>query len=199
MGVAARREFGNFSVMHIRMFRCAVLTLFALSSAPMSLLVSAPAQAQKAGVAPVQRLGTSGAWDAYVDEAPGGKICFIIGKPSKVDGGHAKPDEVRLSVTHRPSDKVANVVNFILGYRAKNDSDAVLDIDGRKFSLFTDKDGAWTRDAASDRAVVNAMSRGRNAIIKAEPEHGKPTADGYDLSGFTAALQMIDKACGIRR
>jgi hypothetical protein len=173
------------------------LTMLALSPALMLLVASRHAAAQKA--APVQRLGNSGAWDAYVDDAPGGKICFLVGKPVKVDSGHAKPDEVRMSVTHRPADKVANVVNFILGYRAKADSDAVLDIDGKKFPLFTDKDGAWTRDAPTDRAVVNAMTRGKTAIIKAEPDHGKPTADTYDLSGFTAAVGMIDKACGLKR
>ena len=173
------------------------LTVLALSPTLALLAVPGHAAAQKA--VPVQKLGGTGAWEAYVDDAPGGKICFIVGKPNKVDSGHAKPDEVRMSVTHRPSDKVANVVNFILGYRAKADSDAVLDIDGKKFPLFTDKDGAWTRDAPTDRAVVNAMSRGRDATIKAEPDRGKPTADTYDLTGFTATLGMIDKACGVRR
>lgn len=177
--------------------RFAALAVLALASAPMTL--SAAWAALKDKPAPVKKLGESGAWESYVDDAPGGKICFVIGKPKKVDNAHAKPDDVRMSVTHRPADKVANVVNFILGYKAKPNSDAVLDIDGRKFPLFTDKDGAWTRDAATDRAVVTALTRGRDAIIKAEPEHGKPTADTYDLSGFTAAVQMIDKACGVKR
>jgi hypothetical protein len=184
--------------MRIRLPLCAALTLFGVVSAVMTLLPHR-VQAEKIGAAPVHKLGVSGPWEAYVDEAPGGKICFIVGKPFKVDDGHAKPDEVRMSVTHRPSDKVANVVNFILGYRAKAESDAILDIDGKKFPLFTQRDGAWTRDASTDRAVVTAMTRGRDAIIKAEPEHGKPTADSYDLSGFTAAIGMIDKACGVKR
>jgi hypothetical protein len=171
----------------------------ALLFAPVAPVVVSDAQAQKANVAPVTRLGTSGSWEAYEDDAPGGKICFLVGKPKKIDSGHANPAEVRMSVTHRPADKVANVVNFILGYRARTDSDAVLVVDGRKFPLFTDKDGAWTRDASTDRAVVIAMSHGKKALIKAEPEHGKPTADSYDLNGFKVALQMIDRACGVTR
>ncbi|HXE16743.1 MAG TPA: invasion associated locus B family protein [Stellaceae bacterium] len=178
--------------------RYAALAVLALGAVAMAL-PAVPVLAQKNTPAPVKKLGESGAWEAYVDDAPGGKICFVIGKPKKVDAAHAKPDDVRMSVTHRPSDKVANVVNFILGYKAKGNSDAVLDIDGKKFPLFTDKDGAWTRDAATDRAVVIALTRGRDATIKAEPERGKPTADTYDLSGFTAAVQMIDKACGVKR
>ncbi len=183
--------------MRNRLLLYAALAALALSWASVSLFASRPAAAQK--VAPVTRLGASGTWEAYEDDAPGGKICFLVSKPSKIDKGHAKPDDVRMSVTHRPADKVANVVNFILGYRAKQDSDALLDIDGQKFPLFTNKDGAWTRDAQTDKRVVRAMTRGRNAVIKAEPERGTPTADSYDLTGFTSALDLIDKACGIRR
>jgi len=182
--------------MRNRLFPCAAFAVLALWSASVSLMPH-PAAAQK--IAPVTRLGSSGIWDAYEDDAPGGKICFLVGKPSKIDKGHSKPDDVRMSVTHRPADKVANVVNFILGYRAKPDSDALLDIDGQKFPLFTNKDGAWTRDAQTDKKVVRAMTRGRSAVIKAEPERGTPTADTYDLTGFTSALELIDKACGIRR
>lgn len=171
----------------------------ALLFAPVALLAASHAQAQKANVAPVTRLGTSGPWEAFEDDAPGGKICFLVGKPKRIDSGHANPGEVRMSVTHRPADKVANVVNFILGFRARTDSDAVLVVDRRKFPLFTDKDGAWTRDASTDRAVVIAMSHAKKALIKAEPEHGKPTADSYDLNGFKVALQMIDRACGVKR
>jgi hypothetical protein len=185
--------------MRNRILFSAALTVLATGLALAPTVLPNQAFGQKAGVTPVKRLGGSGAWEAYVDDAPGGKICFVIGKPKKVDGGHAKPDEVRMSVTHRPADKVANVVNFILGYRPKPNSDAVLDIDGRKYPLFTDKDGAWTRDAATDRAVVAAMTRGRGAVIKAEPDHGRPTADTYDLAGFTAAVELIDKTCRVRR
>jgi hypothetical protein len=154
--------------------------------------------AARANASQVKNLGGTGAWAAYVDDAQGGKICYLIGKPKKIEGGGAKND-VRMSVTHRPSDKVANVVNFNLGYRAKKDSDATLEINGKKFSLFTDKDGAWTRDAATDRTVVNAMTKGTSASLRATGEHGGTTRDVYDLSGFTATVELIDKACGVKR
>jgi hypothetical protein len=185
--------------MHNCPFVLVASAALALWFAPFAFLVVPHAQAQRANVAPVTRLGTSGLWEAYEDDAPGGKICFLVGRPKKIDRSHTNPDQVRMSVTHRPADKVANVVNFILGYRARTDSDAVLVVDGRKFPLFTDKDGAWTRDASTDRAVVIAMSHGKKALIKAEPEHGKTTADSYDLNGFKVALQMIDRACGVKR
>jgi invasion protein IalB len=181
--------------MHKRFFLATAMALVAL--APALLPAQAAVAADKA--AGVTRLGGSGGWDAYLDQGANGKICFLIGKPKRVEGGRAKQDEVRMSVTHRPRDHAENVVNFILGFRAKKDSDAALEVDGRKFALFTDKDGAWARDSATDRAVVMAMMRGKSATIKAEPEHGKPGIDSYDLAGFGGALTLIDKACGVRR
>lgn len=185
----------HFLGMHERFFLAAAVALVALG--PVLLPTQAAVAADKA--TGVTRLGGSGGWDAYLDQGANGKICFLIGKPKSIEGGHAKQDEVRMSVTHRPRDHVDNVVNFILGFRAKKDSDAALEVDGRKFALFTDKDGAWARDAATDRAVVMAMMRGKSAAIKADPEHGKSGADSYNLDGFGAALTLIDKACGVRR
>lgn len=181
--------------MHTRFFLFAAMASVAL--APVLLPASAAIAADKA--TGVTRLGGANGWDAYLDRGANGKICFLIGKPKRIEGAHAKQDEVRMSVTHRPRDHAENVVNFIIGFRAKKDSDAVLDVGGRKFDLFTNKDGAWARDAATDRAVVTAMAHANSATIKAEPEHGKPGADSYDLNGFGAALALIDKACAVRR
>jgi Invasion associated locus B (IalB) protein len=177
---------------------CAALTALAVGPVVTATAASHEPKREKTELAHVKRLGGTGPWSAYVDEARGGKICYLIGKPKRI-GSHAKADDVRMSVTHRPSDKGWNVVNFMLGFRAKKGSDATLDVDGHKYDLFTDNDGAWTRDPATDRTVVNALSRGKTATIKAEPEHGGASSDRYDLNGFTSTLTLIDKACGYRR
>ncbi|MGH6990581.1 MAG: invasion associated locus B family protein [Stellaceae bacterium] len=153
----------------------------------------------KSALANVTRLGGSGQWGAYVDDARGGKICYLIGKPRGTGSGHAKNDGVRMSVTHRPADKVKDVVNFMLGFRARKGRGATLNIDGHKYNLFTQKSGAWTRDAATDHTVVTAMMRGRQAAIKAQPEHGGAVTESYDLNGFTAVLALIDRACDVRQ
>ena len=182
-----------------RFILCTAVTALALGPAVRAVAAKHEPHGQKAALTTVKRLGGSDAWNAYVDNAPGGKICYLIGKPKKIGDRRAKADEVRMSVTHRPIDHVWNVVNFMLGFRAKKGSDATLDVDGHKFPLFTDKDGAWTRDAATDRAVARAMARGKKASVKAEPEHGAASTVSYDLTGFTATLTLIDKACGYRR
>jgi hypothetical protein len=163
-------------------------------------LVVAPAAARAAGATnEVKLLGGTNGWEAYLDDAQGGRICYLIGKPAKSDSGSLKRPDVMMSVTHRPAHKVVDVVNFSLGYRPKGDSPASLAIDGKAFSLFVDKDGAWTRDAETDLKVVTALAKGREALVRAEPAKGKLTVDRYDLKGFSAGLALIDKACNVAR
>jgi len=58
---------------------------------------------------------------------------------------------------------------------------------------------AWAATADLDKTIVEAMAKGKQAILKGTPQKGKPTTDTYSLAGFVQALAMIDKACGIKR
>ncbi len=165
---------------------------FAMSSAVAAQGGATPGQG-------VNRIGGAKGWDAYLDTVRGAKVCYLIGKPSKSEPANAKRSAIFASVTHRPSEKRFNEVSFTSGYLFKEGSDAELAIDGKKFSLFTDKEGAWTRDAATDKEVVEAMAKGREAIIKGVSARGTATTDSYPLEGFTQALNAIDKACGVKR
>ena len=102
-------------------------------------------------------------------------------------------------ITHRSGEKITNVVSFVEGYPLKEGSDASLDIGGTKFDLFTKDDSAWARTAELDQAIVEAMAKGKQAVIKGIPQKGQPTTDTYALSGFAQALALIDKACGVKR
>lgn len=146
----------------------------------------------------ISRIGGADGWDAYTDMTGKAKICYLIGKPHKSEPANLKRGSVFASVTHRPSEKRFNEVSFTSGYLFKEGSDAELSIDGKKFSLFTNKDGAWTRDAATDRAVVEALAKGKEAVIKGTSTRGTATTDIYALTGFGQALAAIDKACGVK-
>jgi hypothetical protein len=54
-------------------------------------------------------------------------------------------------------------------------SDASLDIGGAKFFLFTKKDSAC-RDPELDKTIVEAMAKGKQAIVKGIRK-GQPTTD----------------------
>ena len=144
-------------------------------------------------------LGSANAWSAYTASEKNTPVCYVVGRPAKSLPANATRGRVDVQVTHRPAEKAFNVVDFELGYAAKPGSSAELDIDGKKFTLFTNKDSAWTQDAATDKAVTTAMSKGKQALLKAVPEHGTGTTDTYALAGFGQVLALADKACNVKR
>jgi hypothetical protein len=146
-----------------------------------------------------QRLGSTEGWTAYVYKEKSGQVCYIDGEPQKSEPARVKRKPPRATVTHRPDEKVANVVNFVAGYPLKEGSEVSLDIGGTKFDLFTKGDGAWARTSDLDKMIVDAMAKAKQAVVKGIPQKGQPTTDTYSLAGFAQALAMIDKACGVKR
>jgi Invasion associated locus B (IalB) protein len=147
----------------------------------------------------VQRLGGAGTWNAYLYKEKSGRVCYLAGGPQKTEPAKLKRKLPAALVTHRPEENVANVVSFVEGSAFKEGSDAALDIDGTHFDLFTKGDTAWSRTSDLDKAIVEAMTRGKQAILKATLQKGPMTTDTYSLSGFAQTLTLIDRACGIKR
>jgi hypothetical protein len=157
-----------------------------------------PEQIAQAATAP-KALGSDKNWSAF--SAGSGKtlVCYLVGKPAKTLPEHVVRGRVAANVTHRPGENSFNVINFQLGYDTKTGSSADLTINGKKFELFTAKQGAWASDAATDKAVTIALSKGKEAVIKAVSEHNNTSTDTYSLDGFAQALALIDKTCGVKR
>lgn len=158
----------------------------------------APAQAQPAQPQP-KRLGAAQGWTAYTLAEKGGQICYVVGEPSKSEPAGAKRNPVHLLVTHNTADKTTGVVSFNAGYAFKDGSEVELDVGGKKFSLFTKEDTAWARDAATDKAIVDAMLKAKQAVIKGNSARGTATTDTYVLAGFGQVIGEIDKACKVKR
>ncbi len=158
-----------------------------------------PPQTKHAATARTERLGTVNAWTAYLYKEKTGKVCYIAGDPVKSESAGIKRKQPTAMVTHRPEENVSNVVSFVVGTPLKPDSNVTLDIDGSKFELFTKDDTAWARTSDLDKTIVEAMIKGKQAIAKGVPAKGAATTDTYSLVGFTQALGLIDKACGINR
>jgi hypothetical protein len=171
-----------------------------LALMPLTLSAAEPAKkpAQAEAAAP-KSLGTNKNWSAF--SAGSGKtlVCYLVGKPVKTLPEHVHRGRIAANVTHRPGENTYNTVNFQLGYDTKANSNAELTIDGKKFDLFTAKQGAWAADAATDKNVTIALSKGRQAVIKALSEHNNASTDTYSLDGFAPTLALIDKACNVKR
>jgi hypothetical protein len=169
------------------------------------LIFLPPAEASKhrreqpANAASAELLGTVGSWSAYASGEKSGRVCYLVSEPQKSDSAGISRNALMAMVTHRPTENISDVVSFIKGYQLKEGIDAVLNVDNRKFELFTRDDAAWARTAELDRTIVTAFIRGRVAVVTGTPQSGKVTSDTYSLIGFTKALGLIDKACDIKR
>ena len=186
----------------------AIRSFFALGA--VLVIAAAPALAQAPKTAPspakpapeppkIDRLNDSQSWPAFAETAKNAKACYLVGHPQKSEPATLKRGEIHVSITHRPSEKSYNVVNFVAGYPFKDGSEVEVVVDARKFTLFTSKEGAWARDPATDKAIVEAMAKGKQAVIKGTSARGSVTADTFTLAGFADALGEIDKACGMKR
>ena len=198
---------GYGASMNLRVLAATALASSLALALPPAARAAAPSKSaqqqsqQKPAEAPgtPSHLGGAQGWDAYTDTEKGQKFCYLVGKPNKSEPASAKRDPIYASIAHRPAEKATNVVSFNAGYLFKENSDAELSVDGKKFSLFTNKDAAWTRDAATDKAVTEAMAKGKQAVIKGMSARGTETSDTYNLAGFSQALGLIDKACNVKR
>jgi hypothetical protein len=148
---------------------------------------------------PAHSLGSAGAWTAYLAQNKDGKVCYVAGQPGKSEPVGIKRQAVMATVTHRTEDKVANVVSFDEGYPLNESDDVVLEIGKDKFTLFAKDDSAWAATSDLDKTIVTALSKAKQAVLKATPKKGHATIDTYSLAGFATALALIDKACDVKR
>jgi hypothetical protein len=155
--------------------------------------------AQSRAGTPAERLGDADGWTAFAYSEKSGKVCYLSGEPKKSEPAGGNRKRPLAMVTHRPGEKVANVVSLVEGYPLKEGSEVSLDIGGAKFDLFTKGDSAWARTPELDKSIVEAMAKGKQAIVKGAPQKGKATTDTYSLAGFAEALALIDKACDVKR
>jgi hypothetical protein len=177
----------------------AVLIFLAPSSHAEVAKKSAPPKHPAKAAPVVQSLGAAEGWSAYTYKGRSGRVCYITGFPAKREPANPKRKLAVMMVTHRPEEHVIDVVSFDEGYPFKDGSDASLNVDGSKYDLFTKGDTAWSRTSELDKTIVAAMAKGKHATIQGSPEKGTAIDDTYPLSGFSRALALIDKACGVSR
>lgn len=134
-------------------------------------------------------------WTAYTVQEEGGLACYMASQPKSSAPDGVKRGQIWTLVTQRPYKKVSDEVSIYVGYPFEKGSEAVAEIDGQKFSLFTDNETAWAASPELDGKLVEAMRKGAKLTVYGVSERGTKTTDVYSLSGFTAAHDAITKAC----
>jgi invasion protein IalB len=165
--------------------------VFGLAVAGAIAVAPATASAQD-----VQYIATHRDWHAFQFMEGGNRVCYVASKPTRMEPTTAKHGDVFMLVTDRPAEKAKNVVSLMVGYPLRTGSEVSVTIGSSSFQLFTDNNSAWSRDAASDAALVGAMRAGQTITVKGVSARGTNTTYSFSLLGITAALNEIERACG---
>ena len=142
-----------------------------------------------------QFLGSYTDWNVYEFNDGGQKICYMASEPKQQDGNYTRRDNPAVLVTRRPGPKVVDEVSVQPGYSYLDGSNVEVQIDRRKFLLFTRGEHAWTKTAAADRQLIDSMRRGNDMTVRGTSIKNTWSLDTYSLSGFTKAYQAMVEAC----
>lgn len=156
-----------------------------------------PATAQPAKEQAVL-LGQFGDWGAYKASPDSKSVCFALSKPTsaETDPPGRNRDPAYIFVSTRPAEKVKDEVSVIVGYPQKPGVEAQATIDGSsKYTLYTQDDGAWVKNAAEEPQMVEAMRKGTSLVVTSESSRGTKTTDTYSLRGVSDALDKVASEC----
>jgi invasion protein IalB len=165
---------------------------FGLLTAALTLGLATTAMAQTPTL-----IGNYGDWAAYSFTENGNKVCYMVSQPTKAQGNYTKRGDIFALVTHRPGENTKNVFSYITGYTYKEGSDVTVEVNGERFTLFTQKDMAWTPDQASDNRLADSIRKGSNMVVKGTSSRGTVTTDTFSLKGSSGAHDAINQACGV--
>jgi hypothetical protein len=142
-------------------------------------------------------IGQFGTWGAYTATPNGKRVCFALAKPSssKTNPPNRPRDPAYAFVSTRPAEKVYNEVSVMIGYALKPGSESTLEVGGGSYSMYTQGDGIWIKNAAEEERLVEALRRSADATIKAVSAKGTETTDVFSLKGLSQALDRIATDC----
>jgi hypothetical protein len=186
------------SLRHVLIASAPALAVTLVLSVPTSAQQPAPPKPTPAAAAgQPQSLGQFGDWGAYTATPGGRKVCYTLSKPttSKTDPPNRPRDQAYMFVSTRPAEKVQNEVSIIIGYPFKPNSEATVDIGGTNFSMYTQQDGAWIKNAAEEARMIDVMRRGSEMVVKGTSGRGTNTTDVFSLRGLSQALDRIAQEC----
>jgi invasion associated locus B (IalB) protein len=181
---------------------CGGSTLAAAQSAPAKAAKVTPKVEAKPAVPAVggaepTLIGQFGTWGAYTAVANGKKVCFALAKPSasKTNPPNRPRDPAYAFVSTRPAEKVVNEVSVMIGYMLKPGSESTLEVGGASYSMYTQGDGLWIKNAAEEERMVDAMRRSADVVVKGVSAKGTETVDTFSMKGLAQALDKVAQDC----
>lgn len=169
---------------------CLVALLAGLSA------FAAPVSAQD-----IKQLGTFSSWTAWSGSDANGAMCYVSSAPEswtpqEVAGAPVKRSPIHFLVINRKGLGTRNEVQTLVGYPFHpSNANVTATIDGKTYPMVTEGEAAWLAVEADEGSFVEALKKGSKLVIKGTSQKGNNMTDNYSLSGVTAALGEIAKAC----
>lgn len=179
------------SLLFRRCGRRTVLLLVALAAG----LYAPPSFAQGEGQpALLQQFGD---WGVYAGLTAGKKVCFALAQPASAQTNppNRPRDPIYLFVSTRPAENVRNEISIIIGYPHKPGTEATAEVGTARFSMQTQNDNAWLKNAGEEERLLDAMRKGSDLVVKGVSGRGTQTTDRYSLRGLGQALDRVSQEC----
>jgi len=146
-------------------------------------------------------LGAYRDWSAYETGSGDARVCYVLSQPKSISPKHVNRDPIFFLVSDWPVRKAKGEPEVVPGYPYKEDSKVYAQVGSDKITFFTQNDGsdgnAWVETRPDEVKLVAAMRRGSQMTVTGTSTRGTLTRDVYSLIGVSAALDKINKACGM--
>jgi len=180
--------------------------------AALSLASSAHALAKKPPEKPAPDkpllVATFGDWGVYQTKSGKGRICYTLAQPKERLPADLKRDAAYAFISDRPGEGVRNEISFIMGFDVATAAeaaaspkakaavkDAVAVVGDQSFDLLPKGANLWVKNAAREGQLIDEMRKGVKLVVRAASKKGNATSDGYSLTGFSQALDRLQKDC----
>lgn len=137
--------------------------------------------------------GTHHNWSLYSTTLQGKKACYIASFAVDKKGDYSYRDDPYLLVT-RISNNIYEV-SVSSGYKYKHKSDVNVNIEGEKYTMFTQGEYAWAYDSKQDAQMIERMKKKNHMTVRGTSIKGTYSLDKYSLKGFTAAYNEMQSLC----
>ena len=134
-------------------------------------------------------------WRAVTATGAKGKVCYALSKPTKSEPANLKHGDVFFFISTRLGENIRNEPSIQVGYPLKEGSKVNLDVDGKKYTLFTRADGAWLETPGDEAKLLADMKKGKKLSVAATSQRGSATSYAFSLAGIGGALDATAKEC----
>ena len=134
---------------------------------------------------------------AFISDRPAegvrNEVSFIMGF-EVASGAAAEAKAADDSGTTKPTARPKKA-EFKAAAKAKTIPAPVATVGDESFDLLPKGGNLWVKNAARESALIAEMKKGVTLEIKAASSKGNPSTDTYSLTGFSQAMDRLQKEC----